>query len=93
MDEEAVRTLIAAHLAVDPALATDCALFQADLGADSLDLIELTILIENRFGIAIADEEGELCASVGDALRLVRARTAARSASRPQAAIAAPAAP
>ena len=83
MDEDIVRALIAGHFGVDPARATDGALFQADLGADSLDVIELTVLIETQFGIAIADEEGELCASVGDALRLVRAKTAAQPAPHP----------
>jgi acyl carrier protein len=72
MDEEGIRALIAGHFGVAPSQAVDTALFQADLGADSLDVIELTVLLENQLGIAIADEEGELCASVGDALRLVR---------------------
>ena len=79
MDEDDLRALIAGHLGVAPALAIDAAQFQADLGADSLDVVELTMLIENQLGIAIADEEGERCVSVGDALRLVR-DTIARSA-------------
>ena len=76
MDEEALRALIASHFGVAPAIAVAAALFQADLGADSLDVIELTVLIENHLGIVIADEEGELCASVGDVLRLVRNKMA-----------------
>jgi acyl carrier protein len=77
MDENAIRLLIADHLGVDPARAEDSADFQADLGADSLDLVELPMLLEHRLGIIIADEESELCATVGDALRLVREKLAA----------------
>jgi len=71
MDEHAIRALIADHLGVEPARAADSASFQADLGADSLDLFELPMLLEHHLGIVIADEESELCATVGDALRLV----------------------
>jgi acyl carrier protein len=76
MDEEAVRALIAAHFGVETGAANDAARFAADLGADSLDVIELTMLIENHLGIAVDDGEGELCTCVGDALRLVRAKAA-----------------
>ena len=72
MDEDAARTLIADHLGVEPGQAGDAASFQADLGADSLDLVELPMLLEHHFGIVIADEESERCFTVGDALRLVR---------------------
>ncbi|QAY75266.1 acyl carrier protein [Sphingosinicella sp. BN140058] len=76
LDEEAVRTLIAAHFGVAPERAGDTARFGDDLGADSLDVIELTMLIENDLGVPIGEEEGERCACVGDALRLIRSKLA-----------------
>ncbi len=76
MNEELARSLIAEHLAVPPELVTDGALFQRDLGADSLDLIELTMFLETQLGIEIGDEESEHCLTVGDALRLLRAKAA-----------------
>jgi len=78
VDEQAIRALIADHLGVEPGHAHDDAFFQADLGADSLDLVELTMLIENELGIAITDIESELCATVGDAIRLVGGKLGAR---------------
>jgi len=80
MDEEAIRALIAEHFGVDPERAVDTARFDSDLGADSLDIVELTMLLESNVGVAIADEEGERCACVGDALRLLREKVAVRSA-------------
>ena len=76
IDEQSIRVLIAAHLGVEPQRATDGALFQHDLGADSLDLIELTMLLENDLGVDIGDEESEHCLCVGDALRLLRTKLA-----------------
>ena len=85
MDLEGIRALIADHLGIDHHRAGDAASFRDDLGADSLDLVELTMLIENDLGIVIADEESERCATVGDALRLVREKLGAHA---PQVAVA-----
>lgn len=78
MDQEA-RSLIAEQLAVEPELVTDAALFQRDLGADSLDIIELTMALEERFGVAIGDDESEGCLTVGDALSLLKRKLSERS--------------
>ena len=72
MDEVAARELIAEHLAVSVGLVVDDATFQG-LGADSLDLVTLTVELEERFDIRIPDEAVDECATVSDALRLLRA--------------------
>jgi acyl carrier protein len=72
MDEETVRALIAGHFGVEPERAVDTALFDADLGADSLDVVELILLLENDLGVSIDADEGARCLCVGDALRLIR---------------------
>ena len=76
MDEDAVRALIAEHFGREPGCASDAARFNEDLGADSLDIVELTMLLENDFGVAIGEEEGERCTCVGDALQLLREKMA-----------------
>ena len=73
MNEVKVRMLIADHLAVPVDRVEDRAAFTA-LGADSLDLIELTMLLESELGIHISDDESELCTTVGDALAVIRAK-------------------
>jgi acyl carrier protein len=75
MDVEAARLLIADHLAVDVAAVRDEASFTSDLGADSLDMVELAMRFEEALNIAIADEESEACATVGEALELIRGKT------------------
>jgi acyl carrier protein len=77
MNESLIRNLIAEHLAVPSHAVTDTALFQQDLGADSLDMIQLCMLVENRLGVPFDDEEAERCPTVGDALRLLRGKVAA----------------
>jgi len=79
MDRDLVRMLIAEQLAVEPETVTDAALFQRDLGADSLDLVELTMVLEQRFEIAIGDDESEVCVSVGDALALLQRKLLERN--------------
>ena len=50
---------------------TDSAKFVDDLGADSLDTVELVMALEEEFGIEIPDEEAEKLITVGDALRYI----------------------
>ena len=69
-----IRNLIAEHLAVPREAVTDAALFQHDLGADSLDMVQLSMLFENQLGISLDDEEAEHCLCVGDALDLLRVK-------------------
>jgi acyl carrier protein len=71
MDEDAVRGLIAEHLGVAPALVLDPVEFRA-LGADSLDLVSLTMVLEEALDLHIPDDQAERCIKVGDAMQLVR---------------------
>src|SRR5438270_4125043 len=59
MQPEAIRSLIANHLAVPMDAVRDSAGFATDLGADSLDMIELAMRFEEELDISIADDEGE----------------------------------
>ena len=68
--DEAARALISEHLGVARALIIDSATFRA-LGADSLDLISLTMAFEETFDLRITDVQAESCATVGDAIRLL----------------------
>ena len=75
MRVETARTLIAEHLAVDPHSVADDATFAADLGADSLDMVELAMRFEDELNIVIEDDESEACVTVGDALALLARKT------------------
>lgn len=74
---EAARVLIADHLAVEPELVADDAIFAVDLGADSLDMVELAMRFEDELNIVIEDDESEACVTVGDALALLARKTKA----------------
>lgn len=70
MDAEAkVREIIVEKLGVDEAQVTAEASFTNDLGADSLDIVELVMEFENEFGITIPDEDAEKIGTVGDAIK------------------------
>ena len=77
MDDTAARRLIAEQLAVSKDLIIDTAEFRRHLGADSLDLVSLTMLIEERFDVEIREYEAERCATVGGAIALLREKAAA----------------
>jgi acyl carrier protein len=74
MNVEALRALIADHLAVDVSAVRDDANFAEDLGADSLDVIELAMRFEEALNIPIDDHETESCETVADALRLINSK-------------------
>jgi len=74
MNVESARALIADHLAVHLDAVRNDAHFAEDLGADSLDMIELAMRFEEELDISIADDETEACATVGDALTLLEAK-------------------
>ena len=80
MNPDMARALIADHLAVGVHRVVDPASFVEDLGADSLDLVELAMRFEEALDICIADDESEFCETVGDALRLIRSKIGARAA-------------
>ena len=68
-----MKKLIAEQLGVEPTKVTDTARFIEDLGADSLDLVELVMVFEEAFDIEITDEQAEKIKTVGDAVNGVLA--------------------
>ncbi len=68
---ETIRAVIAEQLNVDAAQVTPEAEFVKDLGADSLDVVELIMALEERFGIEIPDEQAEKIVNVGDVMRYI----------------------
>ncbi len=69
-----IKSMIADRLNVDEAAVTMEASFKDDLGADSLDLVELVMELEDEFDIEIADEEAEKIATVGDVINYIKSR-------------------
>lgn len=80
MDVQSARALIADHLAVDVDVVRDEASFATDLGADSLDVIELAMRFEEALNVSIDDHETESCETVRDALDLIHSKTMACAA-------------
>jgi acyl carrier protein len=66
-----IKNVVADKLDADPADVVDSASFVDDLGADSLDVVELIMGLEDEFGIEISDEEAEGIRTVGDAVRFI----------------------
>ncbi len=73
--EEKVKEIIVDQLGVDDKQVTTGASFIDDLGADSLDTVELVMAIEEEFDIEIPDEEAEKIAKVQDAIDYIKNRT------------------
>ncbi|HJQ16914.1 MAG TPA: acyl carrier protein [Allosphingosinicella sp.] len=71
--EESARKVIAEHLGVSPSLILDTVSFRS-LGADSLDLVSLTMAFEEAFDLHIPDDQAESCTTVGDAMALLSSR-------------------
>jgi acyl carrier protein len=67
--EEKVKDIIVEELGVEREKLTEGASFMEDLGADSLDTVELVMAFEKEFDIDIPDEEAEKLRTVGDALK------------------------
>jgi acyl carrier protein len=65
---ERVQSIVAEQLTVEIAQVVPDAEFEADLNADSLDLVELIMSLEEEFGIEISDEEAEKIRKVSDAV-------------------------
>ena len=70
----AVKKIVADHLGVDEQKVTDEASFIDDLGADSLDTVELVMAFEEEFGSEISDNEAEKILTVGDAIKFIEAK-------------------
>jgi acyl carrier protein len=69
---EKVKAIVAEKLGVDIEMVVDSANFQADLGADSLDIVELVMDFEKEFGIEIPDDDaGDNIVTVADAIRYI----------------------
>jgi acyl carrier protein len=66
-----VKEIIVDKLTVDEAEVTPAAEFSKDLGADSLDTVELIMEFEKEFGISIPDEDAEKITTVGDAIEYI----------------------
>ena len=69
--QDKVKDIIVEQLGVNPEQVTQEAKFIEDLGADSLDTVELVMAFEEEFGIDLPDEEAEKLQSVGDVVRYV----------------------
>ena len=72
MIEEKVKEIIAKQLGVNPSEVTAEASFVEDLGADSLDIVELIMVFEESFNIEIPDEDAEKIARVKDAIEYIK---------------------
>ena len=68
---EKVKKIIVDHLGVDAENVTDEASFIDDLGADSLDTVELVMAFEEEFGSEISDSDAEKILTVGDAIKFI----------------------
>jgi acyl carrier protein len=66
---ERVKKIVIEHLGVDADKVTDDANFIEDLGADSLDTVELVMAFEEEFGVEIPDDQAETIVTVGDAVK------------------------
>ncbi|EFC83354.1 acyl carrier protein [Parafrankia sp. EUN1f] len=71
--EERVKSVVVDQLEVKPEQVTNNASFVDDLGADSLDLVELGVALEEEFGIGISDEDAEGINTVQDAIDWISA--------------------
>jgi acyl carrier protein len=75
----ALREVAVEVLSVEPDVVTDAARFKEDLDADSLDLVELVMGLEERFDISVPEEDLEGVDTVGKAVDLVLAKVAAKA--------------
>ena len=72
---EKVKKIVADHLGIEQEKVTDEASFIDDLGADSLDTVELVMAFEEEFGSEISDREAEKILTVGDAVKFIESKS------------------
>ena len=70
-----VKKMVADHLGVEETKVTDESNFIDDLGADSLDTVELVMAFEEEFGSEISDSEAEKILTVGDAIKFIESKS------------------
>lgn len=73
--EDKVRELACAHFECDPTLVMRGASFEEDLKADSLDVIEFVLLLEEYFQLEIPDEDAEKIKTIGEVIDYIKVRT------------------
>ena len=71
-----VKKMVADHLGLEETKVTEEASFTDDLGADSLDTVELVMAFEEEFGSEISDSEAEKILTVGDAIKFIERKAA-----------------
>ena len=76
---EKIRSIIAEQLGVKQEEVIENAKFIDDLGADSLDTVELVMALEEEFGIEIPDEDAEKMTTVGEAIKYIEQKATASS--------------
>jgi acyl carrier protein len=76
--EQKVKQIIAEQLGVDESQVDNTASFVDDLGADSLDIVELTMALEEAFDLEIPDEDAEKITTVKDAIDYIEAKKAGK---------------
>ena len=69
--DQRVKDIVVEQLGVKPEQVTPQAKFIEDLGADSLDTVELVMALEEEFGIEVPDEQAEKLQSVGDVIKYI----------------------
>jgi acyl carrier protein len=75
---ERVKKIVVEHLGVEADKVVDNANFIDDLGADSLDTVELVMAFEEEFGVEIPDDQAETIVTVGDAVKFLEKASAAK---------------
>ena len=73
--EAKVKQIIVEQLGVNPEQVTENASFIEDLGADSLDTVELVMAFEEEFSVEVPDEDAEKLQSVGDVVKYIEEKT------------------
>ena len=74
--EEQVKKIVVEHLGIDESKVSSESKFIDDLGADSLDTVELVMAFEEEFGSEISDSEAEKILTVGDAIKFIESKSA-----------------
>ncbi|MEQ1756103.1 MAG: acyl carrier protein [Micropepsaceae bacterium] len=74
---ERVKKIVIEHLNVEAEKVTENASFIDDLGADSLDTVELVMAFEEEFNVEIPDDAAESIVTVGDAVKFINGKAAA----------------